>query len=130
MAKIMVIDDEKDLLFLLKILIEKEGHEVIEAGNGLEAYNMLTNVENPVRPDLILLDIMMPQMDGYTFQSRLQEIDELKNIPIIIVTAKGQTKELFEMSNNVYSFLEKPFDPKNLVKTVKGALEYGRKNNH
>lgn len=130
MAKIMVIDDEKELLFLLKILIEKEGHEVVEAGNGLEAYNMLTDLKNPVKPDLILLDIMMPQMDGYTFQAKLQETEELKNIPIIIITAKGQTKELFEMSPNVYFFLEKPFEPKNLIKAVKGALEYGRKNNH
>lgn len=125
----MIVDDEKDVLFLLKILVEKEGYEIIQATNGLEAYNKLTDPSNPVKPDVILLDIMMPEMDGYTFQTKLQQIEELRNIPIIILTAKGQTKDLFEMASNVYSFVEKPFDPKNLLNTIKGAIEYGNKNN-
>jgi len=128
MSKIMIVDDEKDVLFLLKILVEKEGYETIEATNGLEAYKKLTDSQNPVKPDLILLDIMMPEMDGYTFQTKLQQIEELRKIPIIILTAKGQTKDLFQMASNVFSFLEKPFDPKNLIKTIKGALDYGNKN--
>lgn len=129
MNKIMIIDDEKDVLFLLKVLIEKEGYQAIQASNGLEAYNKLTDTSNPVKPDVIVLDIMMPEMDGYTFQTKLQQIEELRNIPIIILTAKGQTKDLFEMASNVYSFVEKPFDPKNLLNTIKGAIEYGNKNN-
>ncbi len=129
MKKIMIIDDEKDVLFLLKVLIEKEGYEVIEATNGSEAYKKLTDSLNPVRPDVIILDIMMPEMDGYTFQTKLQQIDELKNIPIIILTAKGQIKDLFQMASNVYSFLEKPFEPKNLINVIKGAIDYGSKNN-
>jgi CheY-like chemotaxis protein len=127
--KIMVIDDEKDVLFLLKVLLEKEGYEVIEAINGLDAYTKLTNKTNPVKPDLIILDIMMPEMDGYTFQTKMMENDEFRKIPIIILTAKGQIKDLFEMASNVYSFVEKPFDSKNFLKIVKGALEYGTKNN-
>ncbi|HOJ85609.1 MAG TPA: response regulator [Elusimicrobiales bacterium] len=129
MNKIMIIDDEKDVLFLLKVLIEKEGYQAIQASNGLEAYNKLTDASNPIKPDVIVLDIMMPEMDGYTFQTKLQQIEELRNIPIIILTAKGQTKDLFEMASNVYSFVEKPFDPKNLLNTIKGAIEYGNKNN-
>jgi CheY-like chemotaxis protein len=125
----MIIDDEKDVLFLLKVLIEKEGYQAIQASNGLEAYNKLTDASNPIKPDVIVLDIMMPEMDGYTFQTKLQQIEELRNIPIIILTAKGQTKDLFEMASNVYSFVEKPFDPKNLLNTIKGAIEYGNKNN-
>jgi len=130
MKKIMIVDDEKDVLFLLKVIMEKEGYEVIEASNGMEAYEKLTDSINPVKPDVILLDIMMPEMDGYTLQTKLQQTDELKRIPIIILTAKGQTKDLFQMSSNVYSFLEKPFDPQNLIKTVKGALDYGSKNDY
>lgn len=125
----MIVDDEKDVLFLLKVIMQKEGFEVIEASNGLEAYNKITDKENPVRPDVIILDIMMPEMDGYTFQTKLQEIEEFKNIPIIILTAKGQTRDLFEMASNVHAFLEKPFDHKNLVKIVKGALSHGNQNN-
>jgi len=130
MKKIMIVDDEKDVLFLLKVIMEKEGYEVIEASNGMEAYEKLTDSINPVKPDVILLDIMMPEMDGYTLQTKLQQTDELKRIPIIILTAKGQTKDLFQMSSNVYSFLEKPFDPQNLIKRVKGALDYVSKNDY
>ena len=64
----------------------------------------------------------MPEMDGYTLQSKLQEIDELSHIPIVILTAKGQMKDLFELASNIFAFVEKPFEPKNLVKTVKDAL--------
>jgi CheY-like chemotaxis protein len=69
-----------------------------------------------------VLDIMMPEMDGYTFQTKLQEMDEYSGIPIIILTAKGQMKDLFELSSNIFAFVEKPFEPKNLVKIVKDAV--------
>ena len=123
MAKVMVVDDEKDVVYLIKVLMEREHFEVIEAYNGLEAYNMLTGPSaGKAVPDAIVLDIMMPEMDGYTFQSKLQEIDGLNKIPIIILTAKGQMKDLFELSSNIFAFVDKPFEPKNLVKIVKDAL--------
>ncbi|PIU20820.1 MAG: response regulator [Elusimicrobia bacterium CG08_land_8_20_14_0_20_59_10] len=123
MSKVMVIDDEKDVVFLIKVLMEREKLEVIEAFNGLEAYNMLTATEGEkIRPDAIILDIMMPEMDGYTFQSKLQEMESLRDIPIVILTAKGQMKDLFELSSNIFAFVEKPFEPKNLVKIIKDAL--------
>ena len=123
MSKVMVVDDEKDVVYLIKVLMEREKFEVIEAFNGLEAYNMLTATdEKKVFPDAIILDIMMPEMDGYTFQSKLQEIDKLQDIPIVILTAKGQMKDLFELSSNIFAFVEKPFEPKNLIKIVKEAL--------
>jgi len=123
MAKVMVIDDEKDVLYLLKVLMEKEGFDVIQASNGLEAYHKLTSDIDPARPDIIILDIMMPEMDGYTFHAKLQEIEDLRNIPVIILTAKGQMKDLFELSTNICAFIEKPFEPKALIKKVKDCLE-------
>jgi len=123
MSKVLVVDDEKDVVYLIKVLMEREKLEVLEAYNGLEAYNKLTSKDpNKVLPDVIILDIMMPEMDGYTLQSKLQEIDELSHIPIEILTAKGQMKDLFELASNIFAFVEKPFEPKNLVKTVKDAL--------
>ena len=122
MAKVMVVDDEKDVVYLIKVLMEREKFEVLEAFNGLQAYNFLTSPENKVKPDAIILDIMMPEMDGYTFQSKLQEIDYLQDIPIVILTAKGQMKDLFELSSNIFAFVEKPFEPKNLIKIVKDAV--------
>ena len=123
MSKVLVVDDEKDVVYLIKVLLEREKLEVLEAYNGLEAYNKLTAKE-PLRiiPDAIVLDIMMPEMDGYTLQSKLQEIDELSTIPIVILTAKGQMKDLFELASNIFAFVEKPFEPKNLVKIVKDAI--------
>lgn len=123
MSKVMVVDDEKDVVYLIKVLMEREHFEVMEAYNGLEAYNILTGPAGAKSiPDAIILDIMMPEMDGYTFQSKLQEIEGLNKIPIIILTAKGQMKDLFELSSNIFAFVEKPFEPKNLVKILKDAL--------
>ncbi len=119
----MIIDDEKDLVYLLKVVLEKEGFEVIESFNGKEAYELLSKMKKADVPDAILLDVMMPEMDGYTFQSKLQENEKLNDIPVIILTARGQIKDLFEISSNVFAFLEKPFEPKNLVKMVKEAVE-------
>nr|MDA8242832.1 response regulator [Elusimicrobiota bacterium] len=120
MAKVMVVDDEKDVVYLIKVLLEREKLEVLEAYNGLEAYNKLTSTDpGKVIPDAMILDIMMPEMDGYTLQTKLQEMDDLSRIPIIILTAKGQMKDLFEMSSNIFAFVEKPFEPKNLIKIVK-----------
>ena len=119
----MVVDDEKDVVYLIKVLLEREKLEVLEAYNGLEAYNKLTSTD-PGKgiPDAMILDIMMPEMDGYTLQTKLQEMDDLSRIPIIILTAKGQMKDLFEMSSNIFAFVEKPFEPKNLIKIVKDAI--------
>ena len=123
MSRVMIVDDEKDVVYLIKVLMERERLEVMEAYNGLEAYTRLTApADDKILPDAIILDIMMPEMDGYTFQSKLQEIDGLNSIPIIILTAKGQMKDLFELSSNIFAFVEKPFELKNLVKIVKDAL--------
>ncbi len=123
MAKVMVVDDERDVVYLIKVLLEREKLEVMEAYNGLEAYNKLTSAgPDRIIPDAMILDIMMPEMDGYTLQAKLQELDGLNRIPIIILTAKGQMKDLFELSSNIFAFVEKPFEPKNLVKIVKDAI--------
>ena len=123
MPKVMIVDDEKDLVYLLKVILEKDGFEVLEAFNGKEAHEMLLAIDNKDNfPDVILLDVMMPEMDGYTLQAKLQENDKFNEIPIIILTAKGQMRDLFELSSNVFAFAEKPFEPKNLVEMAKDAI--------
>ncbi len=123
MPKVMIVDDEKDLVYLLKVVLEKDGFDVMQAIDGKEAYEKLLAIVNKEDlPDLILLDIMMPEMDGYTLQAKLQENDKLNEIPIIILTAKGQMRDLFELSSNVFAFAEKPFEPKNLVEMAKDAI--------
>ncbi len=119
MAKILVVDDEKDVVELLKFLLEKDGHSVSTAYNGREA---LESVDK-AKPELILLDVMMPEMDGYTVQTKLLNNPDTKAIPIIVLTAKGQLKDVFAMSTNVRAYMEKPFDPKALRVKIKESLE-------
>ena len=123
MSKVMIVDDEKDLVYLLKVILEKDGFEVLEAFDGNEAHEKLVTIVNKDNlPDVILLDIMMPVMDGYTLQAKLQDNYRLNEIPIIILTAKGQTRDLFELASNVFAFVEKPFEPKNIVEMIKDAI--------
>ena len=118
MAKILVVDDEKDVVELLKFLLEKDGYAVTTAFNGREALDAVK--QN--KPDLILLDVMMPEMDGYSVQTQLLENPNTRTIPIIILTAKGQLRDVFAMSANVKAYLEKPFDPKTLRTKIQESL--------
>jgi len=125
MAHIMVVDDERDVVVLIKFLLERDGHEISVAYNGSEALAQLrlrlpqggTDI-----PDLIILDVMMPVMDGFTFCARAAEDEALAKIPLIILTAKGEMRDLFQLSPNVANYLEKPFDPNRLREVVSSLL--------
>ena len=126
MPVIMVVDDEPDIATLLRFTLEQDGHAVTEAGNGQIALERLglepVNLELAL-PDLIVLDIMMPVMDGYQLNMRLQTEPRAKDIPILVLTAKGQKmRDLFEMAPNVAAYVQKPFDPKMLRELIAGIL--------
>ncbi|MDE2142301.1 MAG: response regulator [Elusimicrobia bacterium] len=126
MAAILVVDDEPEIVTLLSFVLEADGHTVASAGHGVEALERLG--VDPVKPelplpDLIVLDIMMPVMDGYQLNMRLQTEARTKNIPILVLTAKGQKmRDLFEMAPNVAAYVQKPFDPKMLRELISGIL--------
>ncbi|MEK7744246.1 MAG: response regulator [Elusimicrobiota bacterium] len=120
MASILVVDDERDVVTLIKFLLEKDGHTVSTAYNGAEALEILFAAAP--KPDLVILDVMMPQVDGYTASRRLADNPATRPVPILILTAKGQMKDLFDSSPNVASYVEKPFDPKTLREMVKTVL--------
>jgi CheY-like chemotaxis protein len=126
MAAIMVVDDEPEIVTLLRFVLEADGHTVFSAGHGVDALEKL-GVE-PAKhelalPDLIVLDIMMPIMDGYQLNQRLQVEDRTQGIPILVLTAKGQKmRDLFEMAPNVAAYVQKPFDPKMLRELISGIL--------
>ena len=126
MAAIMVVDDEPEIVTLLTFVLEADGHTVGSAGHGVDALEQLgvesPNHERPL-PDLIVLDIMMPVMDGYQLNMRLQTEARTKDIPILVLTAKGQKmRDLFEMAPNVAAYVQKPFDPKMLRELISGIL--------
>lgn len=123
--KILIVDDEKIVLELLSFLLSKDGYEVIRATNGqeaLEKVGLIPSTEPAIRPDLMILDVMMPVIDGYTVQTRMMENDATRSIPIVILTAKGQMKDLFGMASNVVAYIEKPFDPVMLRTKLKELL--------
>ena len=126
MGNILVVDDEPEIVTLLRFLLEKEGHAVAAATNGQDALQAL-GLEPPdpaaKLPDLMILDIMMPVMDGFTLNSRLQDFPAAKDLPVIVLTAKGQKmRDLFQSSPNVAAYVQKPFDPKMLRDLIAGIL--------
>ncbi len=126
MPNILVVDDESEITTLLRFVLEKDGHQVADASNGKVALERLgVEPQNPTAsiPDLIILDIMMPVMDGYALNLRLQKEPKVSGIPILVLTAKGQKmRELFEMAPNVAAYVQKPFDPKMLRELITGIL--------
>ena len=118
--KILIVDDEIELVELLKIRLEASGYEVVTAHSGLEGLSRATSEV----PDLIVLDIAMPEMDGYTTLQKLKEEEKTKAIPIIMLTAYAKMKSLFEMEG-VSDYIVKPFDPPDLLSRIDKALKKG-----
>jgi len=126
MARILLVDDERDVVTLIKFMLEKDGHMVIPAYDGAEALakaGVEPRDETAVIPDLVILDVMMPVMDGYEVCERLQEDERTKNVPVLVLTAKGGAEGRLDGSCNVTSYLEKPFDPRDLRELVSSLLE-------
>ncbi len=122
MSRVLVVDDDKDVVDLVRFLLEKDGHEVFEANDGLQG---IAAAEQE-HPDLIILDVMMPEKDGYAVSKHLLTQPTTQEIPIIILTAKGHMREVFEPTANVRGYMEKPFDSKAFRQTVLDILS--RKN--
>ena len=121
MAKILVVDDEPSMVMLMRFLLEKSGHTVAEAHDGLQALGALgVKPENGSvdLPDLILLDVMMPVMDGLAAAQAMNLHPRASKVPILVVSAKGDLRPLFEALPQVAGFFQKPFDPKQLRDAV------------
>ncbi|MBC7327016.1 response regulator [bacterium] len=114
--KILVVDDEKPIVRLVQVNLEHAGYEVVTAYDGKEA---LEKVEQE-KPDLIILDVMMPQMDGFEVMQRLQANPKTRDIPVIMLTAKAQDADVFRgWQSGVTLYLTKPFSPFELISFVR-----------
>jgi len=122
--KILIVDDEHDIVVILKMALEKEGYEVVEAFDGVEALQKVKETN----PDLILLDIMMPKMDGHSVNLKLKENPETAKIPVIVITGRGQLKELVQARKDIeiVAYLEKPFTVSMLLGKIKETLEINK----
>ena len=117
--KILFVDDEDDIREVLQIRLESYGYQVMTAGSGEEA---LQKVQTD-HPDLIILDIMMPGMDGLAVLKKLRKDESTSDLPVIMLTAKRKKLigDLFEFEN-IQGFIEKPFESEVLLDLIKKAL--------
>ena len=118
-SKILVVDDETYIVELVKFNLEKEGYKVVVANDGLSA---LEKVKSEL-PDLIILDIMLPKMDGLEVYRTLKLNPEYNSIPIIMLTAKGEDIDtVLGLEMGADDYIKKPFSPRELVARVKARL--------
>lgn len=112
--RILVVEDDNSIRELLVELLESEGYEVASAVNGLEALKVL---ETQSSPDLILIDLMMPVMDGYAFRTEQLKSDRWSKIPTVVMSAEANAREKMK-SYNVTAFLSKPVELETILDTV------------
>ncbi|MFX1370598.1 MAG: response regulator [Promethearchaeota archaeon] len=125
---ILVVDDNKDILFNLRIQLESKGYEVETALNGKNALNVLSKLKNP--PDLIISDIMMPQMDGYEFFSTVSNNPQWSRIPFLFLTAKSTPEDIrFGKMLGIDDYITKPFNNEDLFATIAGKIARHKKSN-
>jgi DNA-binding response OmpR family regulator len=121
MAKrILVVDDDENILSLERTILEQKGFEVTTAGGGAEALELLGKNEY----DLVLLDVMMPEIDGFTVCRRIKEEPRTREIPVIFLTAKGGGEALAEgFESGAIMYINKPFTANKLLTIVNTMLE-------
>ncbi|MCH8275076.1 MAG: response regulator [Armatimonadetes bacterium] len=121
-VKILVCDDERSIVRLIQVNLERQGWQVVTAYDGKEGLEKIRSE----KPDVVILDVMMPYMDGFEVLKTLRRDPGLQNIPVVMLTAKAQDKDVFEgyhYGADVY--LTKPFNPMELVTFVKRILQSG-----
>jgi DNA-binding NarL/FixJ family response regulator len=118
--KLLLIDDDPNLILLVQDYLEFRGYSVITAENGREALEILKEEV----PDLIICDVMMPEMDGYTFVKNVRENPRTDWIPVLFLSAKGQSQDRVKgLNTGADVYMVKPFEPEELVAQVESTLK-------
>ncbi len=118
--KILVVDDERHIVRLVEVNLTRAGYDVVVAYDGIEALEVV----GKETPDMIVLDVMMPRMDGFEVLKKLQADESTQNIPVIMLTAKAQDADIFKgWSSGVSSYLTKPFNPRELLTFVERIFQ-------
>ncbi len=121
--RILVVDDEADLVSVLRLGLEIEGFEVIEASDGEEGLRKAREEH----PDLMVLDLMLPKLDGYKVCRSLKFDERFKNLPILILSARtGEQDRRLALDLGANAFISKPYDMRSLVGTIREHLAQAR----
>lgn len=119
MSKILVVDDSPTEMFQFKELLEKLGHEVITADNGLDGVKMAVDEQ----PDVVLMDIVMPDMNGFQATRQIARGPETKHIPVIIVSSKNQeTDKVWGQRQGAAGYITKPVNTQELVNIMQACM--------
>ena len=119
MAKILIAENEKDIRELIVFSLQFAGFDVVPAVDGQDAVEKALEV----KPDLIMMDVRMPRMTGYEACAKMKTMDEIKDIPVVILSAKGQESEIQTGLNaGAYEYILKPFAPDDLIQRVKDII--------
>jgi len=121
--KIMVIDDNKEVIELVEMILEVEGYKVIGVSNSLDAYNMAVKT----KPSLIILDVMMPKMDGWQVLEKIKENPSTGVIPVILLSVRAEMEFKKGIETGVEAIMRKPFEPVELIEAVRKILEAEKK---
>ena len=117
--RVLICDDDAAILRVIEVNLQVEGYEVLLAHHGEEALE----VAAAEHPDLIILDIMMPRLDGYQTCERLKASDDTKDIPVIFLSAKAQQSDIDKgLAYGVVDYVTKPFDPNDLIEAVERQI--------
>jgi CheY-like chemotaxis protein len=120
MAHILVAEDERDIRELINFTLVFAGHQVTQAANGAEAVELAPKV----KPDLIMMDVRMPKMTGYEACRQIKLIDDVRNVPIIFLSAKGQDEEVQTgIEAGAVAYILKPFSPEDLTRQIGEILQ-------
>ncbi len=122
--RLLLVDDDPNLVLLVKDYLEFRGFEVVTADSGRVALEVLETLT----PDMIICDVMMPEMDGYAFVQRVREDDYLSWIPILFLSAKGQSHDRIKgLKTGADVYMVKPFEPEELVAQVESSLRQAQR---
>lgn len=118
--KILIVDDEIDTLRLVGLMLERQGYEIVVARNGAHALGLLSKE----KPDLIVLDVMMPDMDGFKVAKKIRNRDEWSDLPILMFTAKAnQEAKILGLESGANAYITKPTQPRELFSQVRSLLD-------
>lgn len=119
MAKILIAEDERDIRDLIEFTLKFAGHEVVKAANGAEEVELAPTV----MPDLIMMDVRMPKMTGYEACKAIKEIESVKHVPVVFLSAKGQESEIDTgLEAGAFEYILKPFSPELLTRRIAEIL--------
>ncbi len=118
MAKILVVDDDPEISSLVQYTLESLGHTIKVCDNGREVIDAIKEFS----PQLLVMDVMLPGIDGYSLTAKISESPDTASIPIIVLSALEPSRSMFGKFTQVNAFLTKPFNTDDLIEAVKRAL--------